>query len=175
MSELLVNTIKKADGTGGLTIPADAGTVVTSDVSGNISPTGIYLGGTGSANYLDDYEEGTWTPAADAGLTSFTASSAIYIKVGSLVYVQGYFTALSGKNASALTISGLPFNPSSNAYAPGAMESTSAGRMGIVRTRVENTELVFYYADSSNATRANFLGTDLGDHLIFAVTYKTDS
>jgi hypothetical protein len=23
---------------------------------------GVYLGGTGSANYLDDYEEGTWTP-----------------------------------------------------------------------------------------------------------------
>ena len=23
---------------------------------------GVYLGGTGAANYLDDYEEGTWTP-----------------------------------------------------------------------------------------------------------------
>ena len=23
---------------------------------------GVYLGGTGSANQLDDYEEGTWTP-----------------------------------------------------------------------------------------------------------------
>ena len=23
---------------------------------------GVYLGGTGSANHLDDYEEGTWTP-----------------------------------------------------------------------------------------------------------------
>jgi hypothetical protein len=23
---------------------------------------GVYLGGTGSANKLDDYEEGTWTP-----------------------------------------------------------------------------------------------------------------
>jgi hypothetical protein len=24
---------------------------------------GVYLGGTGAANLLDDYEEGTWTPA----------------------------------------------------------------------------------------------------------------
>jgi hypothetical protein len=23
---------------------------------------GVYLGGTVAANYLDDYEEGTWTP-----------------------------------------------------------------------------------------------------------------
>jgi hypothetical protein len=29
MSELLVNTIKKADGTGSLTVPAESGTVVT--------------------------------------------------------------------------------------------------------------------------------------------------
>ena len=36
------------------------------DLSGktitNMNPSGIYLGGTGSDNYLDDYEEGTWTP-----------------------------------------------------------------------------------------------------------------
>ena len=29
MSELLVNTIKKADGTGSLSVPAESGTVVT--------------------------------------------------------------------------------------------------------------------------------------------------
>ena len=36
MSEILVNTIKKADGTGSLTVPAETGTVVTtaSDISG---------------------------------------------------------------------------------------------------------------------------------------------
>ena len=38
---------------------------VTIDDSGNITPTGIYLGGSSSANYLDDYEEGTWTPSME--------------------------------------------------------------------------------------------------------------
>ena len=28
---------------------------------------GAYLGGTGSANQLDDYEEGTWTPVLSGG------------------------------------------------------------------------------------------------------------
>jgi hypothetical protein len=31
---------------------------------------GIYLGGTGSANYLDNYEEGTWTSGSDSGSRS---------------------------------------------------------------------------------------------------------
>ena len=33
---------------------------------------GVYLGGTGSANKLDDYEEGTWTPFYIIGATQFT-------------------------------------------------------------------------------------------------------
>ena len=136
---------------------------------------GVYLGGTGSANYLDDFEEGTWTPTADQGVSGFTIASSPYIKAGSLVYVQCYLVGLGTKSASALKIGGLPFNPSNDAYAPGSMESTSSGRMGIVRTQVNNDELVFYYANSSNAQRTTFLGTDLGDHLIFSVTYKTDS
>ena len=32
---------------------------------------GIYLGGTGSANYLDDYEEGTFTPVSEFSDTTF--------------------------------------------------------------------------------------------------------
>jgi hypothetical protein len=33
------------------------------DVVGSIEVSdGVYLGGTGAANKLDDYEEGTWTP-----------------------------------------------------------------------------------------------------------------
>ena len=76
MSEINVNTIKKADGTGSLTVPAETGTLVIKDGSNDvtlndITAGGIYLGGTGSANKLDDYEEGTWTPtdASGAGLT----------------------------------------------------------------------------------------------------------
>ena len=40
---------------------------------------GVYLGGTGSANKLDDYEEGTW----DAG--AWSSQSNKYVKVGNLV------------------------------------------------------------------------------------------
>ena len=39
MSEILVNTIKKADGTGSLTVPAETGTVVTTATSAGSIPT----------------------------------------------------------------------------------------------------------------------------------------
>ena len=44
---------------------------------------GVYLGGTGSANKLDDYETGSWTPALNSG--SLNIASAKYTKVGRLV------------------------------------------------------------------------------------------
>ena len=48
---------------------------------------GVYLGGTGAANYLDDYEEGTWTVqyTDNSGNTSSTTDTGYYTKIGSQV------------------------------------------------------------------------------------------
>ena len=75
---------------------------------------GVYLGGTGAANKLDDYEEGTFTPTLDfgSGNTGITYNSQTgkYVKVGSLVSVWIYI-ALSNKGTSTgqASIGGLPF------------------------------------------------------------------
>ena len=52
---------------------------------------GVYLGGTGSANHLDDYEEGTWTASISApvNMSGVTWNSGSYTKIGNLVTVQG--------------------------------------------------------------------------------------
>jgi hypothetical protein len=51
---------------------------------------GVHLGGTGSANKLDDYEEGTFTPLFYGGSsgTAENSSSGYYTKIGRLVTVQ---------------------------------------------------------------------------------------
>ena len=51
---------------------------------------GVYLGGTGSANKLDDYEEGTWTGSVSTnGFTQTVSSIAgTYTKVGRLVNIH---------------------------------------------------------------------------------------
>ena len=75
---------------------------------------GAYLGGTGSANKLDDYEEGTWTPTLEASTTNPTGTvvvnSATYTKVGRMVHVQAYITVnVTNVGAGGAQITGLPF------------------------------------------------------------------
>ena len=67
---------------------------------------GVYLGGTGGSNHLDDYEEGTWTPAFGSG--TLTVNSATYTKIGRQVTCRFY---ISGSTACSGDISGLPFTP----------------------------------------------------------------
>ena len=76
---------------------------------------GAYLGGTVAANYLDDYEQGTWTPTlvGFGGGNTQTYSSQIgkYTKIGQQV-VANYQVRLSAKgniSGSYLHIMGLPF------------------------------------------------------------------
>ena len=73
---------------------------------------GVYLGGTGSANKLDDYEEGTWTPSLP-GLTLLIADGS-YTKVGSMVTAQFRISSSSATDSAAATIDGLPFVPTRN-------------------------------------------------------------
>ena len=66
---------------------------------------GIYLGGTGSANELDDYEEGTWTPS----LNSSNNSNGVYTKIGRVVTLNAYIGSTDSSTSSAIVITGLPF------------------------------------------------------------------
>jgi len=73
---------------------------------------GVYLGGTGAANKLDDYEEGTWTPAI-AGWTG-GAMVGTYTKIGNTVFYSMQTGFLTGSGSGQLEITGLPFNPNAD-------------------------------------------------------------
>jgi hypothetical protein len=74
---------------------------------------GVYLGGTGSANKLDDYEEGTFTPNIQPTSGSITwlssADTLSYIKVGSAVHIFGRVTVDSVSSPSGITRGSVPF------------------------------------------------------------------
>ena len=101
-----------------LTLPDATGTVVTADGSGDIATTsitpsaGIYLGGSGSANLLDDYEEGTFTPAflSGSGIT-YSDRAGYYTKIGNVVTFHMY-VAWSAGTSLVSAFSGLPFTVS---------------------------------------------------------------
>jgi hypothetical protein len=77
---------------------------------------GVYVGGTTSANYLDDYEEGTWTPSFVGGINGVTYGSqnGYYRKVGNLVTYNLFVDINSGTTSGAkIEIGGLPFTSES--------------------------------------------------------------
>ena len=83
---------------------------------GLYAPVGIKLGGTGSANLLDDYEEGSWTPVYVGSTTAGSSPTGVgtYTKVGRLVTVTANFSNVTASGAAGnLHIDGLPFTAGS--------------------------------------------------------------
>jgi len=82
---------------------------------------GVYLGGTGSANYLDDYEEGTWTPiirgSSSAGTGTYTTQQGTYTKIGNMVKFQAEITWTSHTGTGQLEVRNYPFT-STNEISP---------------------------------------------------------
>ena len=70
--------------------------------------TDIKLGGSGAANTLDDYEEGTWTPTHGGNNMTQNGGSSSYVKVGKVVTIIADVTSASGSSTTN-QIGGLPF------------------------------------------------------------------
>jgi hypothetical protein len=82
------------------------------DFSATSHPAGM------TSELLADYEEGTWTPSAGAGLTVIGtfSSGGNYTKIGNIVYLQGYVagaTSVAFANGGATICGGLPYSASS--------------------------------------------------------------
>ena len=83
---------------------------------------GVYLGGTGAANYLSDVETGTWVPTYTASGTDFSSvtyntlyTKGTYIKIGNTVIVRGYIRTEAitvGSPTGGVLIGGIPFTSS---------------------------------------------------------------
>ena len=131
---------------------------------------GVYLGGTGAANKLDDYEEGTWTPidSSGAGLT-LSVSGANYVKVGTLCHVSVYLNFPNNGNGLGVRLGGLPFTAKNNQNYSYLMGRSTIG--GIM-LQVDNNSTTFDMrpADSdSGVTNAQIANS----HILFSGTYIT--
>ena len=69
---------------------------------------GVYLGGTGSANKLDDFETGTFTPSAGSNITINSVENATYTKVGRLITISIWLKV--NITSANFVIGSLPFN-----------------------------------------------------------------
>ena len=97
---------------------------------------GVYLGGTGAANKLDDYEEGTWTPTAQLYSGTMTVNSATYTKIGNLVTLKASVTFDATTDNSAVSIQNVPFahtgaNKANGGYVTASTVATASKISGV--------------------------------------------
>jgi hypothetical protein len=149
---------------------------------------GVYLGGTGSANHLDDYEEGTWTPAFTAsggGTITHGTRGGYYVKIGQNVFVTFNIrsTGVSGISGN-MSITGLPFAVKNN------VATRSGGSQGFARNwgsdmpnfrlySVPNTTSLDMFKNAMNANTSPVTTSDFStgaDNNVgeFSITYVTD-
>jgi hypothetical protein len=92
----------------------DGTTLTVADVNSDVKITGNGISFPGQTDEMNDYEEGTWTPAPYSAGTAPTTSIATgtYIKVGDLVSCYFYLNITSGSSGQvdAMIIGGLPFS-----------------------------------------------------------------
>jgi hypothetical protein len=137
----------------------------------------VYLGGVGSANKLEDYEEGTWTPVDGSGQVTLTDSPiGVYTKVGRQVTVIAYFAYPSTSQTNYAIVAGLPFTVSnySNAmYAPGSIQTSyiSSTNRHLAPLAYRNTNTFYFYDSELPLTNANLSGKNFRIN----ITYFTDA
>lgn len=144
---------------------------------------GMGFGGTGSANQLDDYEIGTWTPviagSTTAGTGVYTAQTGAYVKVGDLVYATFDCAISSHTGTGSYRIKGLPFTSTSlsgvetvgmcmlsNFNTSASMGTTSLYLGG------NSTEIRLYLSNDSTAWVQQ--GIDTAHSIIASITYRAD-
>jgi len=123
---------------------------------------GVYLGGTGAANKLDDYEEGSFTPViADAASGGNVASgygnqAGFYTKVGRLVTCVFDLTNIATvgmTNANDIFIRDLPFTAASLA---GAVQFTAP----VIGGGTMTSALSLYAALQDNGSYVRLINSD---------------
>ena len=150
---------------------------------------GIKLGGTGTANTLDDYEEGTATVTMNGGSAhpvSRLQTTAYYTKIGSTVNINFEFNNVNTTGYGGyISVFGLPFAASSPggtvtrqvcgqiAVYGGATFSSDGGIFG--RLNEGGTEIILWNNGSNTAWEQVTHNAGTSRYLIMNITYRTDS
>jgi hypothetical protein len=155
-------------GVGGAT-PATTGAGITFPATQSASS---------DANTLDDYEEGTWTPAitggSTAGTTTHVAQNGKYTKIGNMVVASGFVQISAMTGTGNLTVS-LPFaTHNAQPRSVGTLMSDDlnwpfAG--SVVLFTAQNDSIAIFYTSQDNAGWSAIQTENAAWSMYFTVTY----
>jgi len=139
--------------------------------------------GGATGQILNDYEEGTWTPAGFCDGGGLTVQGATYTKIGQVVYIYMYINSINIPNtACEWRITGLPFTVTSanDHYPPLTVGYSGAGNLPAEITflfRANNTFIYSHTTAGQNSTRTNqhIRAYIQGQQLILSGFYFTDA
>jgi hypothetical protein len=147
---------------------------------------GVYLGGTGSANKLEDYEEGSFSAALTAtssGTITLNSSydTFFYTKIGNLVHISGYIRISSVSSPTGVIRFTLPFTvanlgDSSNAVLVYANNLASGSVSDMWAECSDNTSYVYIYAGGgTGVSGTSAQQTQAATDFRISGTYKTNA
>lgn len=116
----------------------------------------IRIGGTGTANALDHYEEGTFNCTTSSSGYAIQAQGGRYTRIGRLVHINFVVNFnLVGTSNATVTIAGLPFTVGSFQSAGVIRENSNSGAIYVINVPPSNTEFSFNAMDavSNNSNR----------------------
>jgi hypothetical protein len=163
--------ITGALGVNGTYVPAanTLGFVAGGAERGRFTANGLtFNGDTAAVNALDDYEEGTWTPAVSTA-SSHSVQTGIYTKIGNLVTIQCVIAFVQSGTVFG-SVSGLPFTVSTINYSGVTFRewySTGVTLSGHLTIGAQSTSGFWNHANSSAAVNAQTYGYG------FSVSYRT--
>lgn len=126
-----------------------------------------------TSELLDDYEEGTWTPAVNTG--TVVATDATYTKIGNTVRVCAVLSSFSDRTtATTLILTGLPFTP---ARAQAAGPATGRFLAKLINTAyISAPSYGTFYATSTGAystLQHSDLSASASASILFSAVYET--
>ena len=172
------------------------GSAVTLELPANTEKFRFHSGGgisfngdTSTANALDDYEEGSWTPhlvssAANMSTTSFTLHQGTYTKIGRLVYITGVmYGPRSSGGTGNLRISNLPFTVRNGDHTQLLTKDyqlsnypTNFGHIsGYGMNNGTQINLFKREGSSQSGLPLSWWSTSGNDYMYFNLTYTTDT
>ena len=141
---------------------------------------GVRVGGTGTANLFDDYEEGTWTATLTGSTTNPSSTVSVagtYTKIGNMCYAQFQLSNVNSTGAAGgVRITGLPFS-ASGSQATGNVMTYVRFALGSGSTNispyVSGTQIAFYQSTNGAGWGeiSHLAGT--GAYISASVFYKT--
>ncbi len=163
------------------------GTAIAPTEVARFTTAGLHLGGTGAANALDDYEEGSWTPNLIGSTTnpsSAVTGTGSYTKIGRLIYARYFISNADVAGASGgIRLNGLPFNNSGGHVSGDVMvyyrKTVNADAVNLSPYLASNQ--LYFYQTRNDASETwgeiiyDLTGASTGFYLWGSVIYETAS